>query len=162
MSPTNFDRMIRLASETFDSKHDPAQLDVNEEVIAQLERLHPATVSEYTEGDGPVIWVILIPTTAHLMKQFTDAEISESELLNNTPLHQKYDALYLCSAMVLPVYRRKGLAKKIVSEAINRMREDHPIQTLFTWNFSKEGELLAQSIANIESLPLLKRERKIE
>jgi hypothetical protein len=158
----NLDRMIKLAGEVFDAHHDPEQLDVNEEVIAQLQRLHPATVSQHVEGDGPVAWGLLIPTTDELMKKFIAGEISESELLNKTPLNAKYDALYLCSALVLPEYRRKGIAKQIGVDAIKRIRADHPIRTLFTWNFSKEGALLSESIARHEGLPLLQRERKIK
>ena len=161
MSETNFERMIQLAEEVFSAHNDPSQLDVNQEVIAQLERIHPATLSEYREGDGPVVWILLIPTTVVLMNSFIKAEISETELLNNTPLNEKYDALYLCSALVLPEYRRKGLAKRIATKAIQQIRTDHPIQTLFAWNFSKEGALLAESLANQEGLPLLNRTRDI-
>jgi hypothetical protein len=160
MPKTNFERMIELAEEVFSAHNDPAQLDVNQEVITQLERIHPATLSEHTDGDGPVVWILLIPTTTALMNQFINAEISETDLLNNTPLNEKYDALYLCSALVLPEYRRKGLAKQIALEAIQHIRADHPIQTLFTWNFSKEGALLAESLAKQEALPLLNRKRE--
>jgi ribosomal protein S18 acetylase RimI-like enzyme len=161
MSQTNFERMVQLAEEVFSTHNDPEQLDVNQEVIAQLERLHPATLSEHKEGEGPVVWILLIPTTNALMNQFIKEEISETELLNNTPPDKKYDALYLCSALVLPEYRRKGLAKKIALKAITEIRSDHPIQTLFTWNFSKEGAVLAESIAKQEGLPLLNRKRNL-
>lgn len=157
---TNFDRMIQLASEVFDAHNDPKQLDVDESVIEQLQQLHPSCVSEFIEGDGPVIWLILIPTTEKLMNEFIEKKISERELLNQTPLHIKYDALYLCSVMVLEEFRRKGLAKKIALEAIKKIRFDHPIKKIFTWNFSKEGSLLAESISREESLPLFNRERK--
>ncbi len=157
---TNFDRMIQLASEVFDAHNDPEQLDVSESVIEQLQQLHPACVSEFNEGEGPIIWLILIPTTEKLMHEFIEEKISESELLNQTPLHIKYDALYLCSVMVLEEFRRKGLAKKIALEAIKKIRFDHPIKKIFTWNFSKEGSLLAESISREESLPLFNRERK--
>ena len=159
---TNFERMIQLASEVFDAHNDPEQLDVNEDVIAQLYKLHPACVSEFVDGDGPVIWLILIPTTEKLMNEFIEEKISESDLLNQTPLNIKYDALYLCSVMALEEFRRKGLAKKIAFEAIKKILADHPIKKIFTWNFSKEGSLLAESISRNELLPLLKRERRID
>ncbi len=157
---TNFERMIQLATEVFDAHNDPAQLDVNENVIEQLHKLHPASVSEFIDGDGPVIWLIVIPTTEKLMNEFIDENISESELLNQTPLNIEYDALYLCSVIVLEEFRRKGLAKKVAFEAIKKIRADHPIKNIFTWNFSEEGSLLAESISKHEELPLLKRERR--
>lgn len=156
-SATNLERMIQLAGEVFAAHDDPQQLDVDERVIEQLLKLHPATVSEYMEGDGPVIWILVIPTTIELMHQFVDEQISETELLNQTPLNQKYEALYLCSALVLPEYRGKGLAKKLTLAAIEQIRTTHSIKTLFTWSFSREGALLAETIAKQEALPLLHR-----
>lgn len=162
MEQTNFERMIQLATEIFDAHNDPEQIDVNEAVIMELQKIHPSTVSVHNEGDGPVVWILMIPTTSALMNQFIDGRLSEKQVLQGTPPGMKYDALYLCSAMVLEEYRRKGLAKKLILEAIKRIRDDHPIQYLFTWNFSKEGEALADNIAASEKLPLLKREREIK
>lgn len=149
--------MIEMADEVFSAHNDPAQLDVDEKVMQQLERIHPATLSEYAVEDGPVVWILLIPTTIDLMNRFVAEEISEKELLDQTPLDIKYEALYLCSAMVLPEFRRKGLATKVGTEAIKQIRADHPIKYLFTWNFSKEGGDLADLASKYESLPLLKR-----
>jgi len=160
--PTNFERMIRLAVETFDAHNDPEQLDVDEQVIERLKQVHPAAVSERANADGPIAWLLLIPTTSDLMNQFIEKKISESDLLYKTPLQIKYDSLYLCSVMVLQEFRKKGIAKTLAFEAIKSIRADHPIKTLFTWNFSREGELLAESVARYERLPLLKRERQVK
>jgi hypothetical protein len=157
MAKSNFERMILLADEVFSAHNDPAQLEVDEAVMKHLERIHPATLSEHVEGDGPVVWILLIPTTKDLMDRFVVEEISETELLNKTPLKGKYDALYLCSALVLPEWRKKGLATKVGVEAIKKIRADHPIKYLFTWNFSAEGASLADNAARHEGLPLLKR-----
>jgi ribosomal protein S18 acetylase RimI-like enzyme len=157
MALSNFERMIQLADEVFAVKSDPNQLDVNEEVLDHLRRIHPATVGEYDDGHGPVAWVLVIPTTLELMNQFNQDEISEKELFERTPLHVKYEAVYLCSAMVLEEYRRKGIAKRLAIEAIESIRKHHPIQSLFVWNFSEEGEITSAAIAQALSLPLLKR-----
>ncbi len=149
--------MIELVTETFDTRNDPEQLDVNEEVIEQLARLHPATLSEHVEGDGPVVWILIIPTTTEFMNRFLNYEISEGDILKLTPLHSTYDTVYLCSASTLAEFRRKGLAKKMTIDAINEIKKDHPIKALFVWHFSKEGEILAEKIAEELSLPLLKR-----
>jgi len=157
MAKSNFERMIDLADEVFSAQNDPAQLQVDEDVMKRLQSLHSATLSDHEEGDGPVVWILLIPTTVDLMKRFVAEEISETELLNQTPLNIKYNALYLCSALVLPEWRKKGLATKVGQEAIRQIRADNPIQYLFTWNFSKEGANLAEMAAAYEKLPLLKR-----
>lgn len=157
MDLSNFERMIQLAEEVFAVKSDPNQLDVNEEVIDKLHRIHPASVSEYDDGNGPVAWVLLIPTTIDLMYRFLENKISEKELFDLTPEDSIYEALYLCSALVLEEYRRKGIAKQLSLNAIENIRKDHPLKALFVWAFSKEGDLAAETIARLTSLPLYKR-----
>jgi len=154
MAKSNFERMMQLADEAFDVRHDPEQLNVNEEIIKRLQQIHPATVSEYEDA---VCWIIVIPTTTDLMNKFVAKQITESELFELTPLGIKYDALYLCSAMVLDEYRNKGIARKLTLQAIESIRKDHPIKHLFVWAFSKEGEGLADAVSKVTHLPLLKR-----
>ena len=149
--------MMQLAEDVFASKNDPDQLDVNQQVLERLQLIHPAAVSEYDDGNGPVAWVIVIPTTVELMNLFLENKISEKELFELTPLDTTYEALYLCSAMVLEEYRRKGIAKRLVMNAIEKIRKDHPLKALFVWPFSKEGDLGAEIIARLTSLPLYKR-----
>jgi ribosomal protein S18 acetylase RimI-like enzyme len=157
MAPTNFERMIRLADEVFAVKNDPSQLDVNESVLERLTKLHPATVSEQSDDNGPVAWVLLIPTTLELMNRFLENEISEKELFNLTQPGTKYESLYLCSAMVLEEYRRQGIAKQLILKAIEAIRKDHPIKALFAWPFTREGDQGADAISSLTSLPLYKR-----
>jgi hypothetical protein len=157
MALSNFERMLQLVDEVFATKNDPEQLDVNEKVIEHLQQIHPATVSEYDDGNGPVAWILLLPTTSELMYQFLEQKISEKELYEKTPLNISYDALYLCSAMVLEEYRRKGIAKKLTLAAVESIQKIHPIKSLFVWSFSKEGDLGAVALGEITSLPLYKR-----
>jgi len=149
--------MIQLADEVFATKSDPNQLDVNETIIERLLQIHPSTVSEYDDGNGPAAWVLLIPTTLELMKRFLEHSISEKELFDLTPMDVPYEALYLCSAMVLEEFRRKGIAKRLALDAFENIRKDHPLKALFVWTFSKEGDLGAETLARITSLPLYKR-----
>lgn len=156
MSESNYERMIQLAELVFDTKSDPDQLDVDEIVIERLLRIHPSTVSEYDDGNGPVVWILVLPTTSVLMKLFLNKEISEKELFYTTPIESTFDAIYLCSAMVLEEHRGKGLARKMTLEAIENIKKDHPIKDLFVWAFSKEGDGLAERVAQLAGLPLLK------
>jgi hypothetical protein len=157
MALSNFDRMIQLAEDVFAYKSDPNQLDVDEDVMKKLLRIHPSTVSEFDDGNGPVAWVLLIPTTLDLMHRFLEHKISEKELFDLTPENSIYDALYLCSALVLEEYRRKGIAKQLSLTAIENIRNQHPIKALFVWAFSSEGDLSSETIARLASLPLYKR-----
>ena len=157
MSPGNFERMIQLAEDIFAAKSDPDQLDVDQEVMDHLQKIHPATISAFDDGNGPVAWVLLIPTTLTLMNKFLEKEISERQLFELTPLDSSYDALYLCSALVLEEYRRKGIAKRLTLDAIDNIRRDHPLTALFVWAFTKEGELACETISRLTMLPLYKR-----
>ena len=157
MALSNFERMIQLADEVFATKNDPDQLDIDQEVLKRLQKMHSATVSEYDDGKGPVAWILLIPTTSDLMNRFLENKISEKELFYLTPLNISYEALYLCSAMVLEEYRRQGIAKQLTLKAIESIRKDHPIKALFVWAFSKEGDLGAETIARLTALPLYRR-----
>lgn len=157
MTKNNFQRLVQLADEVFSYKNDPEQLDVNPQVIDRLHRMHPFTLTDYQDENGPVIWLLIIPTTMEIMERFLKKEISERELYELTPLNVKYEALYLCSALVLEEYRRKGLTRKLLLEAIEAIKKDHPLKYLFVWPFSKEGDALAENIAKIIGMPLYKR-----
>lgn len=149
--------MIRLAEEFFDMKNDPDQLSMDEESMARLREIHPDTMSEEKDENGPIAWILVIPTTHALMERFTRGEINERELLNRTPSGGVYDALYLCSALVLPEHRGKGLARRLTSRAISSIRHDHHIRSLFYWSFSGTGDALAASVAREFDLPLYGR-----
>jgi hypothetical protein len=150
--------MLKIANEVFGSRNEPGQLQVNDEVMKKLKRLHPAAVIQHCMDDGPITWLLLIPTTVKLMEQFVQMKISEQELLEYTPLNANYDALYLCSVMTLPEYRNAGHTKAIVTSAIEQVRASYPIRFLFVWPFSMAGAQLATEVAMQVKLPLLKRE----
>jgi GNAT superfamily N-acetyltransferase len=152
--------MIQLAEDVFAAKNDPDQLDVDQDVIEHLKKIHPYSVSEYDDGNGPAAWILLIPTTTGLMNQFLEGKISEKELFEITPLDTPYEALYLCSAMVLEEYRRKGIAKRLALKAIEEIKKDHPIKEMFVWAFTKEGDLAADALAKFTGLPLHKLKSK--
>jgi len=157
MALSNYERMIQLSEQVFSSRTDPDQLNVNENVMDHLQLIHPDTISEYDDGNGPVCWILCIPTTLDLMNQFINKKISERELYELTPLNTKYEAIYLCSALLLEEFRGKGIAQTLGVRAIENIKIDHSIKALFFWSFSKEGEKLAEKVSELMSLPLFKR-----
>lgn len=157
MPVSNFDRMIALAEEFFSAKNDPEQLDIDENIIAQLHTIHPSTMGEVSDEQGPIAWTIVIPTTKNIMEQFLEKTISERDLLELTLKESAFDALYLCSALVLPEQRGKGLARDLVVTSVRSIQKDHPITTLFYWGFSSEGAYLARHISTLIGLPLYSR-----
>jgi GNAT superfamily N-acetyltransferase len=153
----NLIRMIQLADEFFSVKNDPSQLAIDEEVMARLQLIHPRTLSEESTEDGPVAWMLVIPTTRSAMEEFVAGWMNERELLNATPPGIAYQAIYLCSALVLPEYRGKGTANRLLLEAVKAIRLDHPIEAVYYWAFSDAGKHLAESIARECGLPLFER-----
>ena len=154
MPEDNLQRMISLAEEFFDVKNDPDQISVDEETRTRLLAIHPNTMTEVRNEDGPIVWVLVIPTTIDLMEQFLAKSINEQQILQNTSPGGRYDAVYLCSALVLPEHRGKGLAKRSAVQAVRKIQQQHAIKELFAWTFSKEGEGLSISIAKELGLPL--------
>jgi len=157
MALSNYERIIQLSDEVFSSRTDPDQLNVDENVMEHLQLIHPDTLSEYDDGKGPVCWILCIPTTLDLMSKFIDQKISERELYELTPLNSKYEAIYLCSALLLEEFRGKGIAQTLALKAIESIKIDHSIKALFFWAFSKVGEKLAEKVAGLIGLPLYKR-----
>jgi hypothetical protein len=69
MHATDLERMIAVADEFFEAKNDPDQILVNEGILEGLKRIHPVTLSEETDDDGPIAWMLVIPTTHMVMEQ---------------------------------------------------------------------------------------------
>ena len=157
MALSKYERMIQLSDDVFSSRTDPDQLNVNENVMEHLQLIHPDTMSEYDNGNGPVCWILCIPTTLDLMTKFVNQNISEKELYDLTPLNTKYEAIYLCSALLLEEFRGQGIAQRLAIKAIESIKIDHSIKALFYWPFSKEGEKLAEKVSRLVGLPLHKR-----
>ena len=156
---SNYERLIALANSVFETKNDPHQLDVNEEVIERLAAIHPSCLSEFDEGDGPLSWVLVFPTSNNLKDRFLKNEITEKELFYLTEIGIKYDSIYLCSALVLEEYRKKGIAKQLTLNAIKNIQKDHKITSLFYWAFTEEGRWAAESVAKEIGLELLESKR---
>jgi hypothetical protein len=162
MAGSNFDRMMSMVEEFFDVKNDPDQLAVDQEVLERLLRLDPSSRVEISNDEGPIAWILLIPTTGRLMGDFLAGKITEQQLFDRTPAGASYDAVYLCSAIVLPEFRRKGITRTATIGAIREITSRHPITSLFVWAFSSEGVSLARSIAKELGLPLYNREQAPE
>ncbi len=116
MSEDNRARMIKLAEEFFNMKNDPAQLSVDEDTMRRLLEIHPATLTERTDENGPIAWMLIIPTTKEVMDDFLLRKITEKEILSRTPPGVKYDTIYFESTShsisIRVVFQRRR--KKIV------------------------------------------------
>ena len=155
---SNLQRLIQLANDVFDVKNDSSQLDVNEEVMGDLYKIHPMAIRQFEDQNGPVAWLLLIPTSEKIMRDFLSDVINEKQLFELTKSGLPFETVYLCSALVLPEYRRKGIIRKLLKEALENIMSQHNIHTLFVWAFSEEGLSTAKTIAEELQLPLLVKE----
>lgn len=151
----NYKKMMSVIDSVFETRHDPDQLQVTPKQMKKLQAIHPSALSEKATIEGPVIWVLMIPTTELVMHEFIAGTITEKQLLEKTEPGISYHCLYLCSATTLPEYRGKGDTRRLCMDVIANIRKDHFIKTLFVWPFTNEGEKLATSIAKECGLDLL-------
>lgn len=157
MAQSNFERLIQLADEAFDYRSDPDQIEMTDEQRSKFMAIHPATMQAENTEAGPVAWLLVLPTTLQLMERFVKQEISEKELLDLTPIGVPYEAIYLCSALVLEEYRCKGITMRLTLKAIAEISKNNPIRALFVWPFSEGGDAVAQKVADELHLPLVSR-----
>jgi len=94
--------MLAIIDEVFETRDDPEQIQVTQQQLKKLQAIHPATLSELADENGPVIWILIIPTTKIIMQEFLEDKISEKALLEKTQAGINYDCIYLCSATKLP------------------------------------------------------------
>lgn len=154
MQLTNYQRLIALAEKTFNLKNDSSQLHIGYNEIKTLRSIHVHTVNEYTINNEPVAWLTIIPSNEELMRLFLDDKLNEKELYNYSIKLSDFNTLYLCSALVLEEYQKKGIISNMAVAAIQSLKTSYSIKALFAWPFTEAGKKAALSIANKVSLPL--------
>ena len=148
LDPVIEQKMDIIAEEIFGTENDPSQIPVTKESGDKLERLTPNWIEyELDEKGDPISWVIILPTTKELAEKFLDKEITERELLDLTKWQEKYSVIYLCAAITILEYRRKGLALKLFKQAIAKIPkiEDY---MLFAWPIGEGVEGLNKKLEN--------------
>jgi hypothetical protein len=150
----NYSRMLDLVDEVFSTRSDPNQIQVTQEQQNKIFAIHQFALTERSNEEGPLIWLLIIPTLKTIMEDFLIGKITEKEILDNTPIGVAYESIYLCSVTTLMEERGKGSTKELCMKAIDEIKKDNPIESLFVWPFTKEGEALAKNIANASHLKL--------
>jgi predicted GNAT family acetyltransferase len=145
---------MKIIDDVFETTNDDTQIKVTQKDIKKLNEIHPKCLSEIVDENGPIIWVLMIPTTQKIMRDFLEKRITEKDILKLTNLNVVYDSIYFCSVTTLPEYRKKGLTKKLCIEVVEEMKKAHPIKNVFVWPFTSDGRELAKKISNETSLNL--------
>jgi ribosomal protein S18 acetylase RimI-like enzyme len=141
-----FDEINELVVETFGIDVDPEQLPPTPEVWQKLLEMNKNSIVVKRTDDGELIGsVCVVPTNEELMQKFIDAEITEKQLFEMTPLQKNYETIYVCAAIIKPEYRKQGWATKMLTESIVGVENGKEAQ-LFCWTVSPEGEKLVSAL----------------
>ncbi len=140
------DKILKISDKFFDSIEDPEQMPATKESRQKLQRLHPDSRWCRLHNGEPVSWIVIMPTTKVLMRQFLDGAINERQLLNLSEPQKMYDALYLAVAFTVPEERGHGYSKDLFRRAFQRIPHTEDA-ALFCWPVSDEGSGLAESLA---------------
>ena len=160
MKAANYQRLLELADQLFNTKSDPEQLDVNEHVIETLQDIAPVLVHEHQIDHEAVAWITLIPSNETLTEAFIQGAISEKNYFEKSVVLSAFDTIYLCSAIVLEEFRHQGIVSQHCKAAIEHMRIQHKIKQLAAWPFTAEGLSCARAIAHRLELPLILKSTK--
>jgi hypothetical protein len=151
------DQLEQVAEEYFDTSHHQDQMPVNEETQRKLSSLTPYWV-QYATSDGikVISSIVVVPTQKELALKFVNKEISEKQLMDLSQPAEKYSALYLCSGITLPEYRRQGLVKKLFQETIKYI----PLTKdalFFAWPTTELGNQVVEHERLESEIPILIR-----
>lgn len=155
----NLKRLLELVDDVFETRNDPTQIAFSEAEMEKMESLHSGCLQESANTDGPISWVSVIPTSLELMNLFVQGALTERQLFEATEETTPKQAVYLCSAIVLPEFRRSGIAFDLSVNSIRSIQGDQKIEAAFVWPFTDEGEALAQKVASSCGLSLFVRAR---
>ncbi|MGD0976988.1 MAG: GNAT family N-acetyltransferase [Minisyncoccia bacterium] len=146
MNQDTFEKVLKISEEYFSSNTDPNQMPINKDSEQKLLSIHTDTIIyKLDEKEEPIAWAVVVPTSTETMTSFLEKKITERELLDIAAKEKKFDALYLCAVFVLPEHRRKGYAKELLLNAIEKIPNSDKA-TLYAWIYSDEGKKLVEAL----------------
>lgn len=134
-------KTMTIAELIFGTQNDPSQIPIVPASAEKLDSLASGWFKYRLDENGePISWVVVVPTTREIAERFLQGAISEKEILDQTTPQERYSALYLCAAITLPEYRRKGLALELMLEAVRGIPTASDV-LYFAWPYSTDGKL---------------------
>ena len=101
----------------FATRNDTNQIQVTAAQLKKLQKLHPSTLTELADKNGPVIWVLVIPTTTSVMNEFLRGKISEKTMLQKTKVG---DLLPQLKTQALPSERKQQIMEMLETILISK------------------------------------------
>ena len=159
VSDKEADEVMALAEEYFKTESDSEQAKVNNENKNWIHNNIPECIDVIKDKEKIIGFTLIFPCKQETMSLFLNEKINEDELLELIKKelnYKEFDSIYLCQALIIPEYRRKGLAMKGLIKSIEKIisfsKNKKPV--LFYWPFSNEGKKLAEKISEKTGLKL--------
>ncbi len=146
VSSETMHKTFKIAEQFYGSESHPDHIPIKAESAAKLDSISDNWFNcAFDDNNEPISWIVVIPTSIALMKDFITAKITEKQLFDSTSIATPQEALYLCSAFTIPEYRRQGLAMRLILETIGQF-EQSGTKELFAWIYSPEGEQMVTTM----------------
>jgi len=145
--PTEEDinKMDRIAVRLF-GEADTNMAEPNIENARKLISLEKNNSICFKDGDDPIAWSAVLPTSKKDMVDFLDRKLSERDLFEKSIASPSFEALYLFVVVVMPDYRKQGLGISLIKHQIKYFQDKYNIKDFYAWAFSPEGEKLILSL----------------
>lgn len=147
-----------IAEGLFDTGHSEDQIPIEEATVVKMDLLtRDWLVCVLDEKGNPISWVMIVPTQKELAKKFINKEISEKELFVETEFAEQYDALYLCSAITIPEFQKRGLVTLLTLGLIQKIPHTaDPV--IFSWPTTVPGKIALTALSSSINSKILIRD----
>lgn len=150
-----------LAEKYFGTEKDPEQMPTHKEASLWILEQIPECVNVIKDDGKQVGFTFIIPCNEEIMDKFLNREINERQLyeeVRKKKINSKnFTTIYLCSAFVIPEYRRKGLVGNAVMKSIKKIVKTKHIPTLFYDAYSEDGKNVVEVSAKKLKIKVLER-----
>lgn len=149
-----------IAESYFMTHEDESQITVNSETASWIARNLPGSFNIIKDGNNVIGSTFVFITKEKHMSEFLTGGINERELFQRVREEYPFrpETVYICSAVVLPEYRRMGLALSALVKSVEKIVELYQFTpVLFYWAYSPEGQRLAEKLGDTMKLQVLKR-----
>lgn len=154
----DYKKLLQILEGCFGTHSDPEQMAINESAGFWIKTTIPECSKIIKCGDEIVGSSFVFPTGLDLMNDFLANRINEAQLAQKTQSQNiQYDtmeAIYLCSAFIVPAHRGKNLSVESIVKSIQEIMPKNKPLPLFYWPYSLAGEAVASKVAAILNLPL--------
>lgn len=156
----DYNLISEMAERFFLTKNHPEQMQCKDVTWKFVSKHFPNSLNAIKDNKTVVGFTFTLPCDKKSMMEFVNKKITERDLfykIRDEIKPKDYETLYLVDSIILPTYRRKGLATRAFIRHIKEYQKSIKNIELFCWPVTEEGRMLARKIAKITGLKLRER-----